>query len=140
MTIIPINVKMPFYMVTCKKRCIWSNHQGLLLRGSPGRCVECRLHKAIYGLKQSPKAWIGKFSGAMVRFGLHCCQSDLCVFFYLQERKVFVNSLYWWYQYYWWCYFLGNEIAWSIERISLSQIKYVLDILEETCVITQGKR
>ncbi|KAL8114745.1 hypothetical protein AgCh_021564 [Apium graveolens] len=29
----------------------------------------CRIKKTIYGLKQSPRVWFGKFQRAMVRFG-----------------------------------------------------------------------
>ena len=30
----------------------------------------CRLQKSLYGLKQSPRAWFGKFSHAVEKFGL----------------------------------------------------------------------
>ena len=40
----------------------------------------CRLHKAIYGLKQSTRAWFGKFNEAVLKFGLQCRYSDHSVF------------------------------------------------------------
>ena len=40
----------------------------------------CRLHKAIYGLKQSTRAWFGKFSEVVLKFGLQCRYFDHSVF------------------------------------------------------------
>ena len=47
-------------------------------RGESGKV--CRLQKAIYGLKQSPRAWFGKFSEVVLKFGLRHCHSDYSVF------------------------------------------------------------
>jgi len=35
-----------------------------------GSLRECRLKKAIYGLKQSPQAWFDKFSTVFAQYGL----------------------------------------------------------------------
>jgi len=40
----------------------------------------CRLYKAIYGFKQSPRAWFDKFNEAVLKFGLQHSQSDHFVF------------------------------------------------------------
>jgi hypothetical protein len=40
----------------------------------------CKLRKAIYGLKQSPRAWFERFSGAMVEIGFRRCHADYSVF------------------------------------------------------------
>ena len=45
-----------------------------------------RLSKTIYGLKQSPRAWFGKFSEAVVQFGMQHCQYDHYVFSHTSER------------------------------------------------------
>ena len=34
----------------------------------------------MYGLKQSPRAWFGKFSEAVLEFGLQRCETDHSVF------------------------------------------------------------
>ena len=41
----------------------------------------CRLWKSLYGLKQSPRAWFGKFSQAVEKFGLQKSKSDHSVFY-----------------------------------------------------------
>jgi hypothetical protein len=38
------------------------------------------LKKALYGLKQSPKEWFGKFSEAILEFGLQKCQTNHSVY------------------------------------------------------------
>ena len=40
----------------------------------------CRLKKAIYGLKQSPRAWFDKFSTVVSAYGLKRTTSDHSVF------------------------------------------------------------
>ena len=32
--------------------------------------IVCRLLKSLYGLKQSPRAWFGKFSRVIEKFGI----------------------------------------------------------------------
>ena len=41
----------------------------------------CRLRKLLYGLKQSPRAWFGKFSHTVEKFGLQKSKSDHFVFY-----------------------------------------------------------
>ena len=40
----------------------------------------CKLKKSLYELKQSPRAWFGKFTKAMVRFGYNQSNSDHTLF------------------------------------------------------------
>ena len=48
-------------------------------RGKLGKV--CRLRKSLYGLKQSPQAWFGKFSQAVKKFGMQKSKSDHSVFY-----------------------------------------------------------
>ena len=116
----------------------------------------CRLHKAIYGLKQSPRAWFSKFSEVVLKFGLRRCHSDRFVFSHTSNRgkillivyvddiiitgddkqsiddlKIYLQNSIRTKDLGKLRYFLGIEVARSKEGISLSQRKYVLDILEE---------
>ena len=52
---------------------------GFTVQGEYGKSV-CRLKKSLYGLKQSLRAWFGKFSDAVLEFGLLRCQTDHSVF------------------------------------------------------------
>ena len=66
-------------MATFRRRCVWSNLQGLLLRGEIGNV--CCLRKSLYGLKQSPRAWFGKFSQVVEEFDMQKSKSDHFVFY-----------------------------------------------------------
>lgn len=41
----------------------------------------CRLRHSLYGLKQSPHAWFGRFSSALIHFGMTRCEENHSVFF-----------------------------------------------------------
>ena len=43
----------------------------------------CKLRRSLYGLKQSPRAWFGKFSHIVQNFGLKHSEADHSVFYYL---------------------------------------------------------
>ncbi|KAL3512095.1 hypothetical protein ACH5RR_024812 [Cinchona calisaya] len=122
---------------------------------SPGKV--CKLKKSLYRLKQSPRAWFDKFTKAIKKFGYEQCQADHTLFvkhtsfgkramlivhvgdiiltgdhqeeigrlksFLAKEFEIKdLGNL---------KYFLGMEIARSKREISISQRKYVLDLLKE---------
>ena len=117
----------------------------------------CKLKKSLYGLKQSPRAWCDRFSNVIQRHGFRQAQTDHTLFLKLQggkktilivylddrilsgddiveieeikgklakefEMKVLGTLR----------YFLGMEIVRNKTGISVSQWKYVLDLLKET--------
>ena len=41
----------------------------------------CKLKKVLYGLKQSPRAWFGRFTKSMKDFGHRVSNSDHTLFF-----------------------------------------------------------
>ena len=118
----------------------------------------CKLKKAIYGLKQSPRAWFGRFSKVMKEFGYKQSQGDHTLFIKhsaaggVTVLLVYVNDI---------IvtgnderekhevnqrlakefeikelgklkYFLSIEVAYSTQGIFISQQKYVTDLLVET--------
>ena len=117
----------------------------------------CKLRKSLYGLKQSPRAWFGRLSKSMKAFGYKQSNYDHTLFIKQKNGKITVLIVYvddmvitgddlkeitelkrylskefeikdlgqlk---------YFLGIEVARSKKGISLSQRKYVLDLLTES--------
>ncbi|VVA22039.1 Hypothetical predicted protein, partial [Prunus dulcis] len=117
----------------------------------------CKLRKSLYGLKQSPRAWFGKFSYAMKKYGYRQSNADHTLFLKRRKGKVTVLIIYVddmiitgddteeidKLKHYLSTefemkdlgglkYFLGIEVARSQHGIFLSQRKYVLDLLNET--------
>ncbi|RVW54499.1 Retrovirus-related Pol polyprotein from transposon RE1 [Vitis vinifera] len=117
----------------------------------------CKLKKSLYGLKQSPKAWFGRFTKSMRVFGYRQSNSDHTLFLKKQhgkitalivyvddmvvtgndpkKRKALQNYLSREFEMKYLGplkYFLGIEVFRSSEGIFLSQRKYVLDLLQET--------
>jgi Reverse transcriptase (RNA-dependent DNA polymerase) len=117
----------------------------------------CLLKKAIYGLKQSPRAWYGKLSTALIQFGFKHSATDSSMFIKRSCNRLVVVLVY--------VddlvitgndkpgieflkqqlkqqfdikdlgilrYFLGIEVARSYKGLFISQRKYVLDLLKET--------
>ena len=125
--------------------------------GSSCKGEVCKLKKSLYGLKQSPRAWFGRFSTTMKEFGYKQSNSDHTLFIKHKEGKVTALIVYVddmvltgddpcemkALQEYLATkfemkdlgqlkYFLGIEVARSKHGVLLSQRKYVLDLLTET--------
>ncbi|RVW79412.1 Retrovirus-related Pol polyprotein from transposon TNT 1-94 [Vitis vinifera] len=117
----------------------------------------CKLKKSLYGLKQSPRAWFGRFTKSMRAFGYRQSNLDHTLFLKKQhdkimtlivyvddmvvtgndpeERKALQNYLSREFEMKYLGhlkYFLGIEVSRSSERIFLSQRKYALNLLQET--------
>ena len=56
--------------------------------GSIETKIVCKLERALYGLKQSPRAWFGRFSSAMRKYGYRQSNSDHTLFLKHRQSKV----------------------------------------------------
>lgn len=54
----------------------------------------CLLKKAMYGLKQAPKAWFHKFSSYLLHLGFMCSKSDSSLFVWHSDRGTILLLLY----------------------------------------------
>jgi len=120
----------------------------------------CKLKKSLYGLKQSPRAWFGRFRNEVCSMGYRQSNADHTLFFKHNYDKITILVVYvddivitgdddkeilclkralarsfevkdLGYLH----YFLGIEVAYGAQGIYLSQRKYVLDLLKETSML-----
>ncbi|KAH9718241.1 hypothetical protein KPL71_022141 [Citrus sinensis] len=80
-----------------------------------------KLKKSLYGLKQSLRAWFGKFTKTMVLFWYNQSNSDHTLFIKKRQGKIIALIVY-----------VDDMVSRSKGGIFLSQGKYALDLLHET--------
>ena len=55
---------------------------------SEGRQLCLKLHKSLYGLKQSPRNWNRKLADWLVQYGFKQCKSDTCLYSFRNDKGV----------------------------------------------------
>nr|GFA60010.1 putative ribonuclease H-like domain-containing protein [Tanacetum cinerariifolium] len=83
------DVKNAFLHGELKEEVYMEAPPGFSEHFKPGEA--CRLKKSLYGLKQSPRAWFGRFTLAMKRYGFKPSNSDHTLFH--KNRKNHVTCL-----------------------------------------------
>lgn len=122
-----------------------------------GEKLVCRLHKSMYGLKQASRQWFSKFTMALLTHGFHQSKSDYYIFtkgkgdsfvallVYVDDiiltgsSSIEINSVKEALKSHFMLkdlgsarYFLGLELSRSKQGLSLTHMKYCLQILEDT--------
>ncbi|XP_057434172.1 uncharacterized protein LOC130726869 isoform X2 [Lotus japonicus] len=150
-----LDVKNSFLHGDLQDEVYMEQPPGFVAQGECGKV--CRLKKSLYGLKQSPRSWFGRFSDVVMEFGLRRSESDHTVFFKQTNKgcillvvyvddivitgsdsegignlKTFLQTKFQTKDLGILKYFLGIEVMYSKNGIMISQRKYVLDLLAET--------
>ncbi|KAJ9545430.1 hypothetical protein OSB04_025137 [Centaurea solstitialis] len=84
-----LDVKNAFLNGVLKEEVYMEQPPGFIVEEEASKV--CRLRRSLYGLKQSPRAWFGRFSSVMGEFGMVRSASDYSVFFrYKQGKRIIV--------------------------------------------------
>ena len=120
----------------------------------------CHLRRALYGLKQSLRAWFAKFSSTISHLGYIASHYDFALFLYrtdkctillllyvddmiiidnnlsgIQELKDFLYQQFEMKDLGHLSYFLGFEITHSTDGLYITQVKYTSDLLSQAGLI-----
>ncbi|CAM8975404.1 unnamed protein product [Rhodiola kirilowii] len=120
----------------------------------------CRLKRAVYSLKQAPRAWFQRFSSYLLKIGFYLSQADSSLFIhhtsactiylllYVDDMVVngrnptLIKTLITWLSTEFAMkdlgslhYFLGVEVHSNSEGLFLSQTKYALDLLQRADMV-----
>ena len=74
-----LDIKNAFLHGDLQEEVYMEQPPGFVAQGEYGKV--CHLQKSLYGLKQSPRAWFGKFSQAVETFGMKKSKSDNSIFY-----------------------------------------------------------
>ncbi|CAL8119741.1 unnamed protein product [Prunus armeniaca] len=149
------DVKNAFLHGELEEEVYMSLPPGYRVTGETGNV--CKLKKALYGLNQSPRAWFGRFTTAMKKFGYRQANTDHTLFIKHKAGKVTLliisvddmivtgddtveieelhkrlASEFEMKDLGILKYFLGVEVTRSKHGLFLSQRKYVMDLLADT--------
>ncbi|KAK4383286.1 Retrovirus-related Pol polyprotein from transposon TNT 1-94 [Sesamum angolense] len=97
-----VNLNWPMYQMDIKNAFLYGDLNETIYMEQPAGYVAqgekqhmvCKLKKAIYGLKQSPRAWFDKFSRIIGEFGFSRCQADHSVFVQTTKSGIVVLAVY----------------------------------------------
>ena len=64
---------------------------GFVAQGECG--LVCRLRRSLYGLKQSPLAWFGRFSSMVQKFGMTQSTSNYSIFYHHTSSGECINLI-----------------------------------------------
>ena len=146
-----LDIKNAFLHGDLQEEVYMAQPPGFVAQGEYGKV--CHLRKSLHGLKQSPRAWFGKFSEVIQEFGMNKSKVDHSVFYRqsangiilliiyvddivitgndcagISSLKLFMHSKFHTKDLGELKYFLGVEVSRSKRGIFLSQRKYVLDL------------
>jgi hypothetical protein len=87
-----LDVSNAFLHGILKEEVYMSQPQGYISPQHPD--YVCRLHKSIYGLKQTPRAWFERFTGQLIQFGFIASAAGSSLFIYKSKTIIAYLLLY----------------------------------------------
>lgn len=87
-----LNIKNAFFNGELKEQVYMTIPPGYETDRTKGKI--CKLKRAIYGLKQSPRAWFSKFAQVLLQFGFKQAQSDHTLFVLLSGQVLTILIVY----------------------------------------------
>ena len=87
-----LDIKIVFLHGDLTKEVYMEQPPGLVAQGEIGRV--CHLRKSLYGLKQSPRAWFGKFSEVIEKFGMQKSKFDHSIFYRNSQAGIILLVVY----------------------------------------------
>ena len=162
-----VNQSWPLYQMDVKNAFLHCQlEEEVYMKLPPGHSqsydpdMVCKLHKSIYGLKQSPRSWYSKLSSVLEEVGFHRSNVDsslfvrigsvgkLVVLIYVDDLILTsdnieeINSLKHAFRVRFALkdlgtlkYFLGIEMTTSQKGLFLNQRKYILDLLKDVDMV-----
>jgi Reverse transcriptase (RNA-dependent DNA polymerase) len=98
---VAVNCNWPLYQMDVKNAFLHGElEEEVYMEIPPGLSISrsermvCRLKKAIYGLKQSPRAWYGKLSNALTKIGYKRSDADFSTFTLNTEKGIVIILIY----------------------------------------------
>ena len=97
---VTVNLSWPLFRLDVKNAFLYDDlKEDAYMEQPPGYVAQgenevSRFRKAIYGLKQSPRAWFEKFSITVSDISFHHCHSDRSVFVRLTKSGLVILALY----------------------------------------------
>nr|XP_009794179.1 PREDICTED: uncharacterized protein LOC104240969 [Nicotiana sylvestris] len=87
-----LDIKNAFLHGDLQEEVYMEQPPGFVAQGECGKV--CRLRKSLYGLKQSPRAWFGRFSEAVLEYGMKKSNCDHTVFYKKSEDGIILLVIY----------------------------------------------
>lgn len=87
-----MDVKNAFLHGDLKETLFMKQPAGFVDKTKPDHV--CHLHKSLYGLKQSPRAWFNKFNDFLIEFGFVCSVKDPSLVIYNKNGNIIMFLLY----------------------------------------------
>ena len=87
-----MDVKIAFLNGELEEEIYMEQLVGFIVKGQEQKV--CKLHRSIYGLKQSPRQWYLRFHKAILTYDFKMIEDDHCVYVKRSNDKLAILSLY----------------------------------------------